>query len=233
MNTLFQTKSWLSYQLKAHYRHGHHVHSPYTYHLFTNVLFERWHYYSFARLENTRRRISPKTSSDRRFPADRPKYNQLLQRLCATNSATTIIEIGRTSGISTMYLASNDSRSTVFSLSDDSPTDLFRLSGYNNIQQLPSDRLPSILSQIDSLDMLVVKSVAGTPDIYHIYNLARERQRDGSIFVFEGIHSSPERESQWNSILHSPDVTLSIDLFHLGIVWLRRELRKQHYIVKY
>lgn len=226
MERVFRIKAWLRYQLKAHYRGGHHVHSPYTYHLFTNVLFERWPYYSFAKIESIRRKMKLKESA-----ADGAKYTQLLQRLCATNHAESIIEIGRTSGISTMYLAANDSRSRVYSISDGMPSELFKTAGYRNIRQEKIKVLEGILEHEEHVDMLLVKS--GIRGIDSIFERFSSKSREGSIFIFEGIHSDEEREKEWKRIQAADGITLSMDLYNIGIVWFRSELKRQHYTVKY
>ena len=217
---------------------GHHVHSPYTYALFTNVLFERWQYYSFERIENFRRKTSRILQS---CPSDQPKYAQLLQRLCATNNAKTILQLGTGSGITAMYLASNDTKSTVYTCngkkenSRDNASN-FRLMKCDNIRVLAGGEThgsASLQAVVGNLDFLFVRPSQGFHDIQQYYERFKLLRNETSIFVFDRIHSTPDLETQWNKIYKSPEVTLSLDLYELGIVWFRSELKKQHYIVKY
>lgn len=230
MEYLFKAKTWLTYQLKAHYRMGHHVHSPYTYRLFTNVLFERWQYYSFAKIEKIRKKLN-KTATYK--ASDEPKYTQLLQRLCATNDARNIIEIGRSNGISTMYLASNDTRSVVYSICDDKPTDIFRQTGYKNIIQCTSAELSETINKIETLDIVYVRRSCGYKEIDTLFDMCKEKCRDGSILIFDGIHTDQQTEEKWKTIMQSDRTTLSMDLYKIGLVWFKKEIKRQHYTVKY
>ncbi|MCQ2344843.1 MAG: class I SAM-dependent methyltransferase [Paludibacteraceae bacterium] len=227
-NLLFDIKVWLRYQLKAHYRRGHHVHSPYTYRLFRNVLFERWPYYSFNEIEKIR-----KNQAQNGEKSDNPKYTQLLQRLCATNNAKTIIEIGRTNGISTMYLASNNTHSTVYSISDKKPTDVFIKTRYTNIHQCKAAELQRTIDKAESIDILYVRRSCGFNEIDNIFDLCKPKSNDGSIFIFDDIHKDSQTEKKWENILESDNVTLSLDLYRVGLVWFKKDLKKQHYTVKY
>jgi hypothetical protein len=52
-----------------------------------------------------------------------------------------------------------------------------------------------------------------------------------SVFVFDDIHWSDEMEYAWEEIKNHPQVTITIDLFFLGLVFFRREQAKQNFIV--
>lgn len=230
MEIFFKIKAWLSYELKAHYRRGHHIHSPYTYRLVSNVLFEKWPYYSFLRIEELRKKLLAENEEN---PADRSKYTQLLQRLCATNNSKTIMEIGRSNGISTMYLASNNTQSTVYSISNNKNTDVFKHCNFLNIQQRKESELQKVLDEIKCLDMLYVRRSCGIIDIDSIFDLCKTKAQDESIFIFDNIHSDRQTEQRWNNILKSNNVTLSIDLFWIGLIWFKKDMKRQHYIIKY
>ena len=57
-----------------------------------------------------------------------------------------------------------------------------------------------------------------------------EIHRNDSIFVLADIHWSVEMEKTWETIRNMPEVTLSIDLFWIGILFFDPSIKvKQHY----
>ncbi len=56
----------------------------------------------------------------------------------------------------------------------------------------------------------------------------------GSCIIFDDIHWSAEMEEAWDIIRKDARVTLSIDLFFIGIVFFRKEFReKQHFSIRF
>ena len=53
-----------------------------------------------------------------------------------------------------------------------------------------------------------------------------------SLWIFDDIHWSKEMENAWEYIKNHHEVTVSIDLFHYGLVFFRREQEKQHFIIR-
>lgn len=53
-----------------------------------------------------------------------------------------------------------------------------------------------------------------------------------TICVIDNIHASEETENAWEIIKKDPRVTVTIDTFHLGLAFFRRESVKQHFIIR-
>lgn len=53
-----------------------------------------------------------------------------------------------------------------------------------------------------------------------------------SVFVLEDIHSTPEAEITWETIKKHPKVKVSIDTFKWGLIFLRREQVKEHFVIR-
>jgi hypothetical protein len=53
-----------------------------------------------------------------------------------------------------------------------------------------------------------------------------------AVFVFADIHWTDEMERAWQKLCAMPEVTLSIDLFHVGLLFFNPDIReKQHYAI--
>ena len=55
---------------------------------------------------------------------------------------------------------------------------------------------------------------------------------NNSIAVVANIHSSDAMEAAWEAIKKDPNVTVTIDTYHLGLIFFRREQPKQHFIIR-
>ena len=61
-----------------------------------------------------------------------------------------------------------------------------------------------------------------------------EHVHSQTILVFDDVHWSAGMESAWEKICAHPAVTLSIDLFFIGIVLLNPDVKeKQHFMIRY
>jgi len=60
-----------------------------------------------------------------------------------------------------------------------------------------------------------------------------KKTNDNSIFIFDDIYWSEEMESAWNEIKANPEVSITVDLFELGLVFFRKGIEKQDFVVKF
>ncbi|MBO5345845.1 MAG: class I SAM-dependent methyltransferase [Paludibacteraceae bacterium] len=259
LSLLFDIKVRLQYALRAHYRKGHWVHSPFTFHTLNYVIFERTPYYSFPVIENLRQQLQQnntplnlqplgtskaKTTTiarELKNSAKSPRLAQLLQRLCASNQSHYIIELGTNLGLSTAYLASNNSNSQVFTLEGQPELcqitrQNFKQLHLNNIQIIEGnidDTLPRLIQQIPQIDLLFIDANHQYQATINYYNLAKSKVHKNTIIIFDDIHWSKGMQQAWNEIRQDPDIRLAIDIFHMGIVWFNTDIPKQHYIVAF
>ena len=259
MSLLFDIKVRLQYALRAHYRQGHWVHSPFTFHTLNYVIFERTPYYSFPQIESLRQQLlhdnttltlqplgtsQAKTTSiarELKNSTKSPRQAQLLQRLCASNQSHYIIELGTNLGLSTAYLASNNSNSQVYTLEGQPQLcqiaqQNFKQLHLNNIQIIEgniNNTLPTLIQQIPQIDLLFIDANHQYQATINYYKLAKSKVHKNTIIIFDDIHWSEGMQQAWNEIRQDPDIRLAIDIFHMGIVWFNTDIPKQHYIVAF
>ena len=56
---------------------------------------------------------------------------------------------------------------------------------------------------------------------------------DGGIMVFDDINWSADMQRAWREICAHPEVSLSIDLFTMGICFIRRKQAKEHFFFRF
>jgi hypothetical protein len=56
---------------------------------------------------------------------------------------------------------------------------------------------------------------------------------ENSVIIIDDIHHSPEMEEAWNEIRKHERVSVTIDIFRMGMVFLRPGMNRINYIVRY
>ena len=104
-----------------------------------------------------------------------------------------------------------------------------------NIQLLIGDfskTLPVALDKIGRLDYAYIDGNHQKTPTLAYFEQCLEYSHSDTIFVFDDIHWSAEMESAWNEIKEHPKVTLTIDLFYMGLIFLSSDKGEmQHFSI--
>lgn len=85
---------------------------------------------------------------------------------------------------------------------------------------------------IKTLDFVRLGSDTQKINLLDVLNLCLSKAHDKTVFVFDEIHSIKDREEVWGQIKSHPKVTVTLDLFHLGVVFIRsQQKQKEHFIL--
>jgi predicted O-methyltransferase YrrM len=173
-----------------------------------------------------------------RSAAKPTRLAQLLFRLVNYFRPATILELGTSLGLTTAYLAAADSRNRVVTFE-----------GCPNVAQVARETFAGLdLRNVDIIEgniddtLAPALSALGAPvdfaffDGNHRYEPTLRyfqqclaHRTNESVFVFDDIHWSPDMERAWETIKAHPDVTLTVDLFYIGLVFFRKNQPKQHF----
>jgi len=175
--------------------------------------------------------------------AVRPKYGRLLTRFVSWYKPNSIIELGTGPGISSAYIAGGNQEGILYTIEgSDKICEIARqtmtaldLTGVELINGLFSEILSPLLSKIENKQGLLVfidgdhhgESVIGNVDTVlsgSFENLA---------IVLDDIYWSPSMTSAWNTLVDHPGIAVSIDLFQCGILFVKKGIAKQHYIIRF
>jgi len=259
----FQVKSFIKYQLKAKYAKGYGLHSPFVFTLVRDVMYSKYSYYAFSQIVQLRKQLAGskevldivdygagsrklglsqrRVSSLVRQSSIRPKYGELLYRLIDYFKPGSILELGTSIGVSTAYLALNDTQRQVITIEGcEAAAKVARKNldqlGCVNVQQITGqfvDVLPKIVAEQERMDLVFFDGHHQKQATLNYFNMCLSKVSNSSIFIFDDIHWSKGMEEAWEIICAHPKVSVSMDLFQLGIVFFRKECQKQHFIVRY
>lgn len=169
------------------------------------------------------------------------KYGVLLFRLINYFEAKNILELGTGTGLSTLWLALPDSRARVVTIEGCKELcffsmQLFEMVGVNNVKVINDsfkNVLPKLVEEEDCLDFVFFDGDHRKESVLEYFEWCLKKAHNNSIFVFDDIHWSPDMEAAWKTILQHPKITVSFDLYRIGIIFFRKECTRQHYIVRY
>ena len=96
------------------------------------------------------------------------------------------------------------------------------------------DTLPSFLKTQNALGLVFFDGNHRKDATLKYFHQCLEKANDESIFIFDDIHWSKEMEEAWEHIKQSSQVTLTIDLFFIGLVFFRKNFKaKQDFILRF
>ena len=255
---------YVNYHLAAANGKGHGIHSPFVFDFITNVLNDRTEYLDYDKIESVRRKSlrdqtilkiedhgagsSSSTSKERsvssiaRHAVKSKKYAQLLYRIVKYYRPASIIELGTSLGITTGYLASGNLKGNVYTFEgakqvSQLASQNFEKLGLSNIQIIDGNFDDTLLLNLEKIQHVDLAFIDGNhrkkPTIQYFEQLL-EKASEHSIFIFDDIHWSKEMEEAWEHIKQHNEVTLSIDLFFIGLVFFRKEQKvPQHFCIRF
>jgi len=252
---------YVRYRLHAKTTHG--THSPFVFDLLKKVVYNPHSFYSYQEIEARRKELlqskeyitcqdlgagsSGKNSRTRSIRsitkrAVKPaKYGQLLFRLVNYFQAKTALELGTSLGITTSYLCAAHSECKVTTIEGCAEAALvaqknWQRLGLKNANQCIGnfdEELPGVLKEIQRLDFVFFDGNHRKEPTLNYFNQCMEKHHEKSVFVIDDIYWSPEMKEAWKIIKADERVTVTIDLFFVGLVFFRKGQAKQDFVIKY
>lgn len=243
---------------------AHAVHSPFVFSFIEEILRDKRTFYSFKAIEKIRQALLSDNhplkitdmgaGSSLQKPAERrvcdiarsaaksSKYCKLLFRLVNYFQPETILELGTSLGISAAYMASAHSNARLFTLEGSDTvaeiaSETFQQLNLDHTQIIIGnfdDTLAPVLMQIPKLDMAFIDGNHRKEPTLRYFSQCLTKAHNDTILIFDDIHWTEDMEETWETIKANSAVTLTIDLFFLGLVFLKKEFKeKQHFVLRY
>ena len=254
---------YLNYYLTAANGKGHGTHSPFVFDFITKVLNDRKNYPAYAPIEQLRRTLrrdpaileiedmgagsvyaattTRSIASIAKHAAKPPKLGQLLYRVARHYSPATVLELGTSLGLSTAYLAAGAPQARVWTIegataiADKARADLDLLGAKANVLVGNFDIvLPGLLTEIPPVELAFIDGNHRCDPTLRYFDAILRHAAPSAALIFDDIHWSTEMETAWNTIRNDRRVYLTIDLFFIGLVFLRDDFKiKQDFIIRF
>ncbi|WP_018617964.1 O-methyltransferase [Spirosoma luteum] len=171
------------------------------------------------------------------------RFGRLLFRLVQRFQATTIVDLGTSLGLTTAYMAEAtrvyDGRVMTFEGCAETAA-----VARQNFDQLKQQNVTIVVGNLDKTLATGIASLGPVdfvffdanhryePTVRYFETCLRHIHND-TVFVFDDIHWSDEMEQAWAYIQKHPSVTVTIDLFWVGLVFFRQEQPREDFILRF
>ena len=261
MASLQHLLGYLEYVLAAKSKHG--VHSPFVFEFITRVLNARNGHPDFEQIERLRSEmlnsdaiveVEDYGATEKDYyqkslskivdsASKRGKYAKLLYRIVAYYQPQICIELGTNVGISAMYQALALSEESYLhtiegskALADVAQFNIEKLNFQDKIQIHHAQfnpRLKEIMAHVGKVDYLFIDGNHQEEATMDYFEQAMPYLHNNSIVIFDDINWSTGMQSAWMQIKDHPRVSTTIDLYFLGVVFLRKELSKEDFLIRF
>jgi predicted O-methyltransferase YrrM len=249
--------------LFARHRRGHGIHSPFVFHLVSEIFRNKSGAAFVYNIENQRKKClrsseiinvvdlgagsdklktsSRKVSGIARYSSLPQKYGILLSALASEFGKPAILELGTSLGISAMYLAAGAGDSVVYTV-EGSPATLslagenFSISGLKNIFPVAGsfdDALNSDLVRSLKFGLVFIDGDHRKEPLLKYFNKITGIVDPDGVIVIDDIHLSPDMEEAWELIKSNESISVTIDLYRFGMVFFRRGMSRTDYVIRY
>ncbi|GAB3962016.1 class I SAM-dependent methyltransferase [Spirosoma harenae] len=171
------------------------------------------------------------------------RFGRLLFRLIRRFEAKTIIDLGTSLGITTAYMAEATQSYSGQVITFEGCPETASIAR-QNFDQLGIQNVELI---VGNLDETLAHKIASLPPIDFVFFDANHRYEptvryfetclanihNDTVFVFDDIHWSDEMEQAWAYVKTHSQVSVTVDLFWVGLVFFRKEQPEQHFVLRF
>ena len=169
------------------------------------------------------------------------KYARLLYRLVNHLQPQNILEIGTSLGISALYQASGNPKAKLITLEGCKATSEiakknFALFPNLNIEIVQGEfdtTLPSALAKTKEFDYVFIDGNHKLIPTLKYFEACAQKMSANGFMVIDDINWSAEMQQAWEKIKADKRVTISVDLFMVGIVFFNKGFSKENFTVRY
>ncbi len=210
----------LLYKIRHHKGHG--IHSPFVFNFITKVIEEKTRYHAYDDVRNYLNRFP-----DLSFREN--KTHRLLLKIVNYFNIKKILELGGGTGINTLYMTVTASDieclSVELSLPKYNKAQIIYNEWNKGIQQ-SKEPFPSLNEKKDCIfvDLRNYKVPHGEM-ITYLLSLTHK----DSVIIIDGIRTNRKLQTLWKMLVQQEEVIVSLDLFHLGILFFDKKYFKRNY----
>ena len=259
MSAGYQIKKYLQYRLRAKDEHG--IHSPFVFKLYNEAINNKNRYYAFDELNKIRKQLlnnlqtievvdlgagSKKMSNTRRiadiakYSVAQKKYAELLFRLVTYLKPETILELGTSLGLSSLYIGKAAPQANIVTIEGCPNTHVFAKKliedeGIKNIELINSSFDDAFENKFQNkkFDLVYIDGNHTYEATIKYFNGLLKHTNENSVLIFDDIYWTPDMTKAWEEIKNHPSVTLSIDFYKFGVVFFRKENKqKEHFCLR-
>ena len=200
---------------------GHGIHSPFVFQFVIDVLNDERFFYAF---ENIEANVNADVNNE--------KYNRVLFRIINYYQPKNLLVIDEIIGITTSYMALANTNARAYCYFSEVKKSLKAREVISKCMAYNCNFIKDLTdaNQFDLVYIDAQNTAQLTETLERILSLLHQQ----SILIINNIHSTEEIETIWHNLQTNTAVTLTIDLFELGLVFFRPENKvAQHFTIRF
>ena len=255
---MYQLISYIKFLLKSTNQHG--VHSPFVYDFVTKCLYDKTKYKAYQKIKTYRKQLLKSQSilNITDFGAGSKQMNENKRRVSkmVKNSSSSLkdskllyrisnyfqfkntLELGTSLGVGTQALALGHPKNKIKTIEGCPETfnfskHQFETQNLSNITAINSD-FESVISELqnEAFDCIFFDGHHSKTATLNYFNQLLSKAHNDSVFIFDDIYWSKNMTDAWTEIINDNRVSVSIDTFHFGFIFFRKEQLKQHFRIR-
>ncbi len=168
------------------------------------------------------------------------KRLELLFRLVKWLKPLHVLEFGTAAGISSSYIKSAAPDSQMVTMEGCAGLAAVAEEGYEKLN------LKNVEVAVGNFDNILIPVLGKFPQLDFVFFDGNHRKQptldyfekclllahESSLFVFDDIHWSPGMKAAWDEIKIRPEVSITIDIFWFGLVFFKKGIEKQDFVIR-
>ncbi|WP_274475898.1 O-methyltransferase [Mangrovimonas aestuarii] len=253
----YQIKAYFKFLGRSTNQHG--IHSPFVYSLVTRCFYDRKKYTEYNTLNRYRQsllndkimiEVEDFGAGSRIFKSNKRKISdiakiagitkkraKLLFRLSRYFKPEQILELGASLGMGSCALHLGHLNAELTTIEGCTNTAAmakkqFENFGFNSISLIPNT-FEQVLNDFNKpIDLAYIDGHHSKSATLNYFEKLLPLTHNDTVLIFDDIHLSEEMSEAWEDIKQHPQVTVTIDTFFWGLVFFRKEQRKEHFVVR-
>lgn len=252
---------YLKHRFISNSRHG--THSPFVYKLADEVIYDFNSKSEYDRIERQRKKLFndesevavtdlgagshlnrgrvKKVKQIAKNALKSPRLAKLIYRLAKDSNPGNIIELGTCLGITTAYLAKACPAAKIITIEGCPETakvadNNFKELGLDNIELQVGNfdtLFPEVIKKAEKLDFVYIDGNHRKQATLNYFDWCLPKVHEHSVLIFDDIYWSKGMKEAWTDIKNHPEVSITIDLFWIGLVYFRKGQAKEHFKIKF
>lgn len=261
MINFFMFYHYVKHNFKANSRHG--IHSPFVFKLIDTIIYDFKDKKDYPLIEELREKLlqderkikvldlgaGSKLNNDwykkiKDIASNALKSKrlaQLMYRFVTYFKPKTILEFGTCLGVTTSYMAKAYPQAQIVTMEGCPETakvakENFNTQSLTNVEILVGDfkdSMPKAFEKSPQVDFAFIDGNHQKLATVDYFNQLLPYTTEKSVLIFDDIYWSKEMYEAWEIIKSDPNVTITIDLFWIGLVFFKTDQVKEHFKVRF
>jgi predicted O-methyltransferase YrrM len=251
------------YKLFSGHRKGFGIHSPFVFDLVSRIFRNKIDSVIVNSVEAARKRMLSDqgiikvedlgsgsrrmTDKERRicdiakYSAVPRKYGVFLYRMAGAFGRPLIVELGTSLGISTMYMAAASPEVPLITIEGSATVSEiasmnFTWAGLQNIRSLTGSfesLLPAVKKEGIHPGLVFIDGDHRREPLLSCFNHIADMSGPDTVVIIDDINYGKDMAATWKTIQDHQKVSVTVDIFRMGVVFFRKGIAKANYVVRY